>query len=117
MSTQKFCMTFDDYQKKSRATAQFPREGLSPLYYLTLGLVGEAGEIANKVKKIIRDDGGIASEEKRKMIQNEMGDVLWYMAQLATELDFSFDEVAVANLEKLLSRQRRGVIHGDGDVR
>ena len=66
---------------------------------------------------MIRDDDGRVSEERREALAKELGDVLWYLAQLATELDLDLDEVAELNLEKLLSRQRRGVLHGAGDDR
>lgn len=82
-----------------------------------LGLVGEAGEAADKVKKIIRDKGGRADEEDRLAIAKELGDVLWYVANVARYLDLSLDEVAAMNIEKLSSRQRRGKIHGEGDER
>ena len=82
-----------------------------------LGLVGETGEVADKIKKVIRDDGGKLSEEKRRDIEKELGDVLWYLANLATELNLSLDEIALKNLEKLQDRQDRGVLRGSGDNR
>ncbi len=87
------------------------------LIYPTLGLVGEAGEIAEKVKKMIRDDGGKLTAERRDLLKKELGDVLWYLAQLCTELGFDMDEVANHNLEKLFSRKDRGKLGGDGDTR
>ncbi|MHB8492488.1 MAG: nucleoside triphosphate pyrophosphohydrolase family protein [Solirubrobacteraceae bacterium] len=108
-------MELSRYQALSRRTAGYPRE--AALSYPALGLAGEAGEVADHVKKVIRDDGGVVSEERRAAIAKELGDVLWYLAQLATELDLELDEIASANLEKLLSRQRRGVLSGSGDDR
>jgi NTP pyrophosphatase (non-canonical NTP hydrolase) len=93
----------------------YPREvGLS---YPALGLAGEAGEVAEHVKKSIRDDGGVVTAERREALGKELGDVLWYLAQLATELELELDEVAEANLQKLRSRQLRGVLSGSGDDR
>lgn len=109
-------MTFEEYQKESQKTARYPVIG-APYVYPTLGLVGEAGEVAEKVKKILRDHGGVLDEEKKNEITKELGDVLWYLAQLAVTLDISLEEVAQKNLEKLFSRKERGVLHGDGDDR
>ena len=104
-----------DYQRRSRVTAEYPREAW--LAYPALGLAGEAGEVAEHAKKAIRDDRGEISDERRAAMAKELGDVLWYVAQLATELDLDLDDVAQANLDKLLSRQRRGVLSGSGDDR
>jgi NTP pyrophosphatase (non-canonical NTP hydrolase) len=104
-----------DYQRLSRRTAQYPREAW--LTYPTLGLAGEAGEIAEHVKRVVRDDAGEVSDERRAAIASELGDVLWYVAALASELGLDLDQIASANLEKLLSRQRRGVLSGRGDDR
>ena len=109
-------MRFSEYQERSRATAVYPDAG-SNIVYPALGLCGEAGETAEKVKKAIRDDGGTLTEERRAAIAAELGDVLWYAAQLATEAGLDLEEIAEANLEKLLSRQRRAVLHGSGDDR
>ncbi len=109
-------MTFDDYQTKSRATALYHNKGID-LIYPTLGLVGEAGEVAEKMKKVLRDDNGHFSDDKRAEIQKELGDVLWYVSQLATELDLSLADVAQGNLDKLASRHQRGQISGSGDNR
>jgi NTP pyrophosphatase (non-canonical NTP hydrolase) len=107
---------FSEYQERSRATAVYPDAG-SNIVYPALGLCGEAGETAEKVKKAIRDDGGTLTEERRAAIAAELGDVLWYAAQLATEAGLDLDEIAEANLDKLASRQRRAVLHGSGDER
>ena len=109
-------MQLSDYQTLSRSTAVYPGAG-DNLLYPTLGLCGEAGEVAEKVKKMIRDDGGVLSEERRASLAGELGDVLWYVAQLATEAGLELDAVAEGNLEKLLSRQRRDVLQGSGDNR
>jgi NTP pyrophosphatase (non-canonical NTP hydrolase) len=87
------------------------------LAYPALGLAGEAGEVAEHAKKAIRDDAGVVTEERRLAMAKELGDVLWYVSQLASELGLELDQIAHANLEKLLSRQRRGVLSGSGDER
>jgi len=104
------------YQQRSRQTARYPDVGLNPLYP-TLGLCGEAGEVADKVKKVLRDQGGVFGPEVRDDLRLELGDVLWYVAQLATELDLSLEAIAEANLAKLSSRAARNVISGSGDRR
>ncbi|GAB4497439.1 MAG: nucleoside triphosphate pyrophosphohydrolase family protein [Anaerolineales bacterium] len=109
-------MNFNDYQQKSRATAQYPAIG-HPVIYPALGLVNEAGEVAGKIKKIFRDKQGFIGEAEREALKAELGDVLWYIAQVATELDLPLDEIAEANITKLLDRQSRGKIQGDGDNR
>ena len=109
-------MELRHYQEASRATAVYPDAG-DNLVYPALGLCGEAGEVAEKVKKAIRDDGGVLTDERREALAAELGDVLWYLAQLATEADLDLGVVAQANLEKLLSRQRRAVLNGSGDFR
>ena len=109
-------MEFKEYQKKSRETAIYFKMDDNCIYP-TLGLVGEAGEIANKVKKIDRDDDGKITQEKREDIKKELGDVLWYVAQLATEMNLDLNEVAELNLERLFSRKERGAIQGSGDNR
>ncbi len=108
-------MELSEYQQLSRRTAAYPREAW--LVYPALGLAGEAGEVAEHAKKAIRDDGGAVTDERREAMAKELGDVLWYVAQIATELGLELDEVARGNLEKLLSRQRRGVLSGSGDER
>lgn len=118
----------DTYTALTRETAIYPdaRSGsLSPdsgpsetaLAYVALGLVGEAGEIANKVKKVIRDDDGILSEEKAKIIAEELGDVMWYVARLCDELGVDLSKVMADNVNKLFSRKDRGVLGGSGDNR
>ena len=109
-------MDFKTYQNKARETAQYPNLG-SNYIYPTLGLVGEAGEVAEKVKKVIRDKKGIFDEESKRAIKKELGDVLWYISNLCTEFNFDLDEVSIENLEKLKSRSNRGKISGSGDDR
>ncbi len=109
-------MDFNDYQTKSRKTAEYPAIE-HPVIYPTLGLVNEAGEVAGKIKKVFRDKDGQISEETREALKAELGDVLWYIAQIATELDLSLDEIAEYNITKLYDRLERGRIKGDGDNR
>lgn len=109
-------MNLNHYQDKSRKTALYPEVGNNPIYP-TLGLVGEAGEVADKVKKILRDKKGIFDHTSKEAIKFELGDVLWYVAQLSSELGYSLEEVAQSNLDKLTSRAIRGKISGSGDVR
>lgn len=109
-------MELSEYQAMSRATAVYPNAG-DDLLYPTLGLCGEAGEVAEKIKKMIRDDDGVLTDERRAALSKELGDVLWYLAQIATEADLQLDTIAEANIEKLSSRQRRNVLQGSGDDR
>jgi NTP pyrophosphatase (non-canonical NTP hydrolase) len=109
-------MNFNDYQTQSRKTAKYPAIG-HPVIYPTLGLVNEAGEVAGKIKKVFRDKEGQISEETRQALKAELGDVLWYISQVATELDLSLDEIAEHNIAKLYDRLERGKIRGDGDNR
>ena len=109
-------MDFNDYQNKSRKTAKYPAIG-HPVIYPALGLVNEAGEVAGKIKKVFRDKDGQINEETRQALKAELGDVLWYIAQVATELDLSMDEIAEYNIAKLYDRLERGRIQGDGDNR
>lgn len=109
-------MDFKEYQAKSRKTALYPNIG-NNFVYPTLGLAGEAGEVAEKIKKVIRDKEGIIDDATREEIKKELGDVLWYLSQIASELNLSFDEVAEFNIEKLASRMERGKLHGNGDNR
>ncbi|HLB50964.1 MAG TPA: nucleoside triphosphate pyrophosphohydrolase family protein [Patescibacteria group bacterium] len=109
-------MNFEEYQKKSRVTAKYPDAGNNYIYP-TLGLAGEAGEVAEKIKKVIRDKGGQINDETRNEIKKELGDVLWYVSQMATEIGLSFDDIAESNITKLYDRMERGVLKGDGDNR
>jgi NTP pyrophosphatase (non-canonical NTP hydrolase) len=109
-------MEFNQYQEKSKETAIYPKIGES-FVYPALGLGDEAGEVLGKIKKIFRDKNGILDEETREEIGKELGDVLWYLSQLSTELNLSLDEIAKNNLEKLQNRKERGVLGGSGDNR
>ncbi|MEK7181019.1 MAG: nucleoside triphosphate pyrophosphohydrolase family protein [Patescibacteria group bacterium] len=109
-------MNFKEYQEKSRKTAIYPNSG-NNFIYPTLGLSGEAGEVAEKIKKVLRDNDGKVTEEKRTEIEKELGDVLWYLSQIASELNLSLEEVAEKNIEKLYSRMERGKLSGSGDNR
>jgi NTP pyrophosphatase (non-canonical NTP hydrolase) len=107
---------FQTYQTESRKTWSLVHAD-HPIVYPTLGLVNEAGELAGKVKKIFRDKGGQINEADREALKGELGDVLWYLAQICTELDLSLADVAGGNIEKLFSRLERGKISGEGDNR
>lgn len=122
-------MQMSYYQDCALATAVYPKElGLA---YTALGLAGEAGEVANKIKKILRGDDENAepsladyqsgqfriSGDRREQIKKELGGVMWYLAATAKEAGLSLDEIADANIQELRSRQKRGVLKGDGDNR
>ncbi len=107
---------FNDYQRESRKTWSLIHTDHA-IVYPTLGLVNEAGEVAGKVKKIFRDKNGLIGDAEREALKQELGDVLWYLAQICTELNLTLEEVAEANLEKLFSRLERNAIRGDGDTR
>jgi NTP pyrophosphatase (non-canonical NTP hydrolase) len=109
-------MDLNEYQKFADSTAIYPNRGHN-LPYVTLGLAGEAGEVAEKVKKLIRDREGVADAEYKREIAKEMGDVLWYIAEICSELGIPMEDVMKMNIEKLSSRKERGVVHGDGDNR
>jgi NTP pyrophosphatase (non-canonical NTP hydrolase) len=109
-------MDFQAYQLQSRETARYPNAGNNPIYP-TLGLCGESGVVADKVKMVIRDQGGAFSADVIEGLKLELGDVLWYVAQLASELGLDLDHVAQANLDKLASRAARNVLSGSGDLR
>lgn len=109
-------MELKDYQEAAQSTASYPDVGTNPIYP-TLGLTGEAGEVADKVKKVLRDRGGVFDSEAREAIKLELGDVLWYVALLSQELGYDLEEVAASNLNKLASRAARGRIAGSGDQR
>lgn len=117
-------MTFDEYQAQALTTdtaniTEDLRPNANDSFNVdkVLGLVGEAGEVAEKYKKIIRDKEGIISEEDRKELIKELGDVLWYIAVLAEYLGADFSDVAAGNLAKLADRNERNVIKSEGDNR
>ena len=105
----------DMYQKVALTTAIYPRE--QAIIYPTLGLTGEAGEVANKVKKIIRDGSDSKDEKLVSEIKSEIGDCLWYIAVLADDFNIKLSDIASANIEKLAKRKTKGTIHGSGDNR
>ncbi len=109
-------MNFVEYQDKAKQTAKYPVIGHGVIYP-TLGLTNEAGEVSGKIKKIFRDKDGVFSEADRTALLAELGDVLWSLAQISSELGLSLNAIAEHNLAKLLDRQMRGKIQGDGDNR
>ena len=112
-------MEFDDYQKKIIKYDTFSKCDLKEVGFVekVLGLTGEAGETADKIKKILRDKNGVVSDEDREAIAKELGDVLWYLASIARYLDLPLSEVAEKNVAKLEDRYSRNKIHGAGDER
>lgn len=112
----KSCVSFKTYQELAEKTAVYPNKG-SNFVYPALGLGGEVGEVQEKIKKVIRDQGGELDEETRLAIKKELGDVLWYIAALCGEFDLSLADVALLNLEKLQKRQEANLLHGNGDDR
>jgi NTP pyrophosphatase (non-canonical NTP hydrolase) len=109
-------MTFDEYQQNSKQTAVYS-PGINALYYLGLGVTGEAGEIAEKLKKLLRNHDGVLTDEMKEDLKKEIGDVLWYLSQLSGELGYSFSDVAQSNIDKLQDRKHRGVLKSQGDNR
>lgn len=113
-------MDFDEYQKKaseydlSEATTDLKAVGFIEK---VLGLVGEAGETADKIKKILRDKDGVVSDEDRDLVVKELGDTLWYIASIARYLDVPLNKIAIDNIDKLESRKQRNKLHGEGDIR
>lgn len=109
-------LTFTEYQGLIAQTARYPNIG-NNITYPVLGINGEAGEVAEKVKKIIRDKDGVWTPEDQAAICKELGDVLWYVTATALEFGLSLDHVAKTNQDKLLGRRERGTLHGSGDDR
>jgi NTP pyrophosphatase (non-canonical NTP hydrolase) len=108
-------LTLNEYQKLAYKTAIYPQQ--QGLAYCALGLNGEAGEVAEQIKKAIRDDGGRMTSARLEALDKEIGDVLWYLSELATQVNLSLGGIARRNLEKLRSRKARGVLTGSGDDR
>lgn len=108
-------LDFNEYQDVARKTAIYPAQ--YKMVYPVIGLAGEAGEVSEKVKKVIRDKEGYFDEEDKEAIAKEIGDVLWYLSALATDLGLRLDDIADANLQKLEDRQKRQVLGGNGDDR
>lgn len=113
-------MNFDEYQRRAakydlaKATADLKDVGFIEK---VLGLVGEAGETADKIKKLIRDKDGVVSDEDKELVTKELGDTLWYIASVARYLGVPLSEVASGNIDKLENRYQRNKIHGEGDKR
>ncbi|HEX5743993.1 MAG TPA: nucleoside triphosphate pyrophosphohydrolase family protein [Candidatus Saccharimonadales bacterium] len=110
-------MNFNEYQERALTTVISEGNEFNDLLHWVLGINGEAGEVAEKVKKIIRDKGGRVSEADKKELGKEIGDVLWYLAVFAHHLDIKFDDIADDNLKKLADRHKRGRLQGSGDNR
>lgn len=108
-------MHLNDYANEAMKTAVYPID--QGIVYASLGLASEAGEVAGKVKKILRDNEGVFTPDARKAIADEAADCLWYIAALARELGVSMEAMAHSNLDKLNSRKERGVLGGSGDSR
>lgn len=109
-------MEFNEYQKTARKTAVYSGAG-NNFAYPALGLCGEAGEVAEKIKRVVRDGRDKVTARETEEISKELGDVLWYVANLAQELGLKLEDIAAENLAKLSSRRERGVLHGSGDNR
>ena len=109
-------MEFNQYQAEAFKTAVYPNIGKN-ITYPTLGLCGEAGEVAEKVKKVIRDHNGILSQEQKEKIILELGDVLWYIALICYEMHIPMEFIVHANLIKLANRKDKNTLHGSGDNR
>lgn len=108
-------MNVTEYQGIIEKTAVYPKEiGIT---YCTLGLTGEAGEVAEKVKKLYRDNDGVVTQEFKDTIKKEIGDVIWYCTALANELGLSLEEIMEANYNKLIKRRETNTLHGSGDNR
>lgn len=107
-------MTLNEYQSLAIKEAFYEKDDIC---YNALGITGEAGEIADHVKKMLRDDNGILTPERKAVLTKELGDVLWYVANMARRLGMTLEEVAHLNIEKIRDRKRRGVQHGSGDNR
>lgn len=109
-------MEFSEYQKQSRKTAIYPKTNPS-FIYPAFGLAGETGEVLEKLKKLIRDKNGILDQETKEQLEKEIGDVLWYISNLCSELELDLNKVAEENLKKLFDRQQRDKLRGSGDHR
>ena len=116
-------LDFNEYQKKAHETADYPSGTIGvdrhavDYIYPALALSEEAGEVAGKFAKAVRDNQGVLDGERRLQIEKELGDVLWFVAELCTVLNVDMGYIAQINLDKLASRKARGVIHGNGDDR
>lgn len=109
-------MKFNEYQEQAVSLAIYPKE--HSIIYPVLGLTGEAGEVADKIKKVLRDkEGEFSTAITRLELAKELGDVLWYLAALSEDLGFTLQQIAEMNLEKLFDRMERDKLKGDGDNR
>lgn len=108
-------MEVNEYQRMALETAVYPKE--YKILYPALGLTGEAGEVSDKVKKVLRDNDGAFTEEKKRDIAKELGDVAWYLAVCANDIGYALEDICQMNYDKLKSRQQRGVLGGSGDNR
>lgn len=109
-------LTFSEYHEQSQRRAIYPNVG-DNVFYPVLGICGEAGELAEKLKKCLRDKGGKISDEDRRLMVKELGDVLWYVSAVSRELGIDLEDVAQASLDKVNGRHERGTLHGSGDDR
>lgn len=107
--------TFDTYQKATEKTAIYPK--MFGLHYTVLGLASEAGEVAGKLKKVIRDNDSKVGKKELEEIAFELGDVMWYVSQICNELNISLEEIATLNIQKLTKRQKEDLLQGSGDKR
>jgi NTP pyrophosphatase (non-canonical NTP hydrolase) len=107
-------MTLNEYQEAAEKTAFYEGDDVT---YCALGITGEAGEVADHVKKMWRDDDGILTEGRKNLLKKELGDIMWYIAKMAGNLECTLDEIAILNLEKIRDRLNRNVQHGSGDNR
>lgn len=112
-------MEFDEYQKSAARSDTFELCGLGEVGFIekVMGLAGEAGEVVDKFKKILRDKNGEISSEDRENVIKELGDVMWYIASIARYMEIPMSEIAHKNIEKLEGRLQRGTVHGEGDER
>jgi NTP pyrophosphatase (non-canonical NTP hydrolase) len=108
-------LSFDTYSQRALSTAL--NLDKNDLTYPVLGLCGETGEVAEKVKKVIRDENKVFTDSKKHEIAIELSDVLWYINRMAWGLGYTLEEIALLNLEKLEARKKRGVLSGSGDNR
>lgn len=108
-------MKLNDYQKSALATAIYPNDGT--VSYLALAISGEAGELADKVKKVLRDKDGVFSDADKKALALELGDVMWYVANLSEVIGYQLSDIAQMNIDKIAGRVKRGTLHGAGDNR
>lgn len=108
-------MTFNEYKREAIRTAIYPHN--YKIIYPALGMCGECGEVVEKIKKVIRDNQGIFDTDKTKEIEKELGDVLWYIANICNDLNIDFDNVAQNNINKINARLQNNTLHGKGDNR